>query len=389
MAGRLRNAAAALLLSAVTLGILFGSLELFATARGHEPLIRDARFDARYRARACRWNPADVRERCDPARWKRQPPAGEGPVWVAGGCSARGQPAGGRRNAAHSLRERLESERPGVFAVRSLARPCKGSYFVSACFRRAIASHPSVLVVYTGHNDFSGHRSRHPQIPIWTERFGWPLLELERGLARTRFWSMLSPSGRLPLTPRNDPGFALTPEQSARSNRIILDNTLRNLEDTIALASEHGVPVMLLTLVSNLYEFPTRRTDWDALLAGERDDDFPAADGREAFVAGVGRFREARHAEALASFRHARDAWPGPRAPGLLNAAIRDLAARRSDAHLVDVEARLDALALEEGIGCNYFGTDVYCDGLHPNPRTSRLIGEWTARAILELDGGA
>ena len=54
----------------------------------------------------------------------------------------------------------------------------------------------------------------------------------------------------------------------------------------------------------------------------------------------------------------------------------------------MDFETQLEEIGREGGIGCNFFGTDEYCDGVHPNPRTSRLIGESAAGRIAELREG-
>jgi len=56
--------------------------------------------------------------------------------------------------------------------------------------------------------------------------------------------------------------------------------------------------------------------------------------------------------------------------------------------NLVDFETELDEAGLEEGIGCNFFGSEEYCDGVHPNPRTTRLIAEAIARRIAEIRQG-
>jgi lysophospholipase L1-like esterase len=361
-------------------------LEVFAWAWGAKPLATDEFHQARDFVHSCRWNPEDVRSACDPAAWNRRAD-GKQLILALGGSSVVGHPMGERRTIAAFLRRQLDAARPGAYSVRSLARPCKGSFYVSECAKKALAAHPAALVVYTGHNDFSGHRGRYPELPIWMERSGWWLIELERLLARTHFWTLLSPSGALPVTAGNDPGASLSEAQAERSNRVILDNTLRNLRDTIELAGRRGVPVVVVTLVSNLHEFPRPRDRWDEALALADAADTKSDPGIEAFARGVRLYRDAHFEAALEAFRQARDERPGPRAPGLLNEAIRRTVAEYPNAHLVDFERRLDSLALEEGIGCNFFGTEAYCDGLHPNPRTNELIGTAVADVVLEVTG--
>jgi lysophospholipase L1-like esterase len=381
--GLLRTAGALLLVIGAPL-LFLGFLELVAWAWGAQPLADDEFYKARDFVRSCRWDPADVRKACDPAGWKRRDD-GRNLVLALGGSSVVGHPMGERRTISSFLRLQLEAARPGAYAVRSLARPCKGSFYVRQCAERALDSGPAALVVYTGHNDFSGHRGRYPELPMWMERSGWWLVEAERRLARTRFWSLLSPSGALTITPGNDPGAALGEAQAARAYRVILENTVHNLTDVIELAGERNVPVVLVTLVSNLYEFPTQRPRWDEALERASAEGLDPEPGIEDFTEGVRLYRESRFEAALAAFRRARDARPGPRAPGMLNEAIRRIAAEYPNAHLVDFERQLEAAALREGIGCNFFGTEAYCDGLHPNPRTNRMIGFAVADAVLAI----
>jgi hypothetical protein len=103
-----------------------------------------------------------------------------------------------------------------------------------------------------------------------------------------------------------------------------------------------------------------------------------------AYAEGIRRIRDGRPGEALAAFERARDGfYPDGRAAGVLNEAIRELAGR-DGVGLVDFERELDTMGRREPIGCNFFGSDAYCDGVHPNPRTNRLIGDAIARAILD-----
>jgi lysophospholipase L1-like esterase len=377
--------AAGALLAVVGAPLVFlAFLELIAWAWGAEPLTESHIHGTRDYVRSCRWNPADYRRVCDPARWKRSA-HGKKLVLAFGGSSVVGFPFGDSETFAMFLRLQLGSAQPGAYSVRSLARPCKGSFYVSQCAMKALAASPAALVVYSGHNDFSGHRGRFPELPIWMERSGWWLIEIERQLARTRFWSLLSPFGRLPITAKNDPGASLSEADVVRMNRVILENFVRNVSELITAAEERGVPVLLVTVVSNLYEFPYPHDRWEEAIEQSSAPGGESQPGLADFVQGTRLFRDSRFDEALRAFRRARDARPGPRAPGMLNDAIREIAPLHANAHLVDIERQLESLAGTEGIGCNFFGTEAYCDGVHPNPRTNRLIGFAAADAVLEI----
>jgi hypothetical protein len=366
--------------------LFLGFLELVAWAWGAEPLAGNDLYKARDWVRTCRWDPADVHRVCDPAGWKQRS-GGKKLVLALGASSVVGFPIGERETIANFMRRRFDAARPGVYFVRSLARPCKGSFYVRQCAERALAAGPSALVVYSGHNDFSGHLGRFPELSVWMERSGWRLVEVERRLAHTRFWSLLSPSGAKPLTPGTDPGASLSEAQAERASRVILENYLRNLTELIEVADRHDVPVVLVTLVSNLHEFPRPQARWDEALELSSAEDRDLERGLDDFALGIRLYRDSRFEAALEAFRSARDARPGPRAPSMLNDAIRRTASMYANAHLVDFEHQLEALAVREGIGCNFFGSEAYCDGLHPNPRTNRLIGFAAADAVLEVTG--
>ena len=81
----------------------------------------------------------------------------------------------------------------------------------------------------------------------------------------------------------------------------------------------------------------------------------------------------------LAEFAAARDIFMRGRAPSLHNARVRELAAAHGHVALVDFERLLHARA-PEGIGCNFFGDETYCDQFHPNAKTHRMI----AASLLE-----
>ena len=111
--------------------LLLAALEGVAWALGVEPLADSPNRARRDEIRSCRWNPEHVEQCADPRLGRRR--AGRRLVFVIGGSSVVGHPAGETRNIPHYLHERLERERRGRFAVRSLARTCKDSIYVEAC----------------------------------------------------------------------------------------------------------------------------------------------------------------------------------------------------------------------------------------------------------------
>ena len=381
--GKLWAGRIALVLAAPLL--LFGLVEFFAWSIGIEP----AKFSKAHLNRKaiddCRWHPEHIETHC--AR-KIRPPDGTRRVYVLGASSVAGHPWGETRNIPHFIGDQLDAHHPGEYEVISLATTCKDSYYVRQCAEKAIDTRPEAIVVYSGHNDFSGFMSRWPGLLMWIERSGWWVIELQRMLAHTRAWTLINPRAVEPLEFAYDPGANLDPPGVARAYARILEGYEENLERILERARDKEITVIWVTPVGNLSEYPVRKKNW--ALVGLQNNQA----GKDAkpwvleYSQGIIAFREQRFDDAIAAFKRARDHFPRTRAPALLNERLRELDAGHSDFHLVDFEAQLEKLGREEGIGCTFFGTEEYCDGIHPNPRTSRLIGESVAERIVELRKG-
>jgi hypothetical protein len=385
---RVRSALTRIALAAGAVLALLATLELVSGALGMRPLAEEPAFGMRGAALACRFDPSHI-DFCDAERVRAQRDPKRKLILVLGGSSVVGYPERGRNNIPQFARMRLESLLPGTFEVVKLAQPCKDSIYIRRCALRALGADPAALVIYEAHNDFSGHTGPHPRLSFWMAEHGYALFRLEQLLGRTRFWTLLSTRGSGRASIDRDPAGQLDPEASVRAQREVRGNVLANFAQVIEAAAAKNIPVVIVTLVSNLDEFPERRERWDAVLA---EADAPGRNGSAwlaSYADGIRAFRGGRLEASLAAFERARDARPLSRAPGMLNEALRELPARYGNVVLVDFERELRKVALAEGggIGCNFFGDDRYCDGLHPNARTSELIGRAAAdgalRAIL------
>jgi lysophospholipase L1-like esterase len=302
-----------------------------------------------------------------------------------------GYPYGEPRVISHYLDEALERQYPGDYAVTNLGVPCKGSIYVRNCVERIIETRPEMLVVYTGHNDFSGLMSKSPRLQMWLGEHGWWLAQIRRWLANTRAWSIIDGDrSARELATNLDPMASLDAAEIDKANRIILAAYEENLEKILEMARRHGTQVLWVTPVGNLHDFPNARGTggWVYALSRARKTDPRPTDWEIAYAKGIEAFGRQDFAESIQHFKAARDLAPETRAPTLLNERLRELDEQHPDLNLIDFEAELDEAGLEEGIGCNFFGSEEYCDGVHPNPRTTRLIAEAIARRIAEIRQG-
>ncbi len=365
--------------------LVFGIVELFAWSIGIEPAATSEEFKDRKVIDDCRWHPDHLENNCAQAIL---PADGTRRIYVLGASSVLGHPFGETRNIPHFVAEHLDTLYPGEYEVVNLAMPCKGSFYVSQCAEKALDARPEAIVVYSGHNDFSGFMSRWPGLLMWMERSGWWVIELQRLLAQTRSWTLINPRVVEPLEFAYDPGANLAPPDVAQAYATILEGYEENLEKVLERAREEETTVIWVTPVGNLSEHPVPKKKWGLVFLQNQRDAKDAKPWSLEYAQGIAAFREKRFGDAIAAFKRARDHFPRTRAPALLNARLRELDASHEDLHLVDFEAQLDEIGREEGIGCTFFGTEEYCDGVHPNPRTSRLIGHSIADRISELRQG-
>src|SRR5262245_47688364 len=329
--------------AALALGVplvAFALVEAVAFLCGVVPRAREPGFAERRRIEDCRWDPSSLAG-CDASRFRSR--GRRRRVMVYGGSSAFGHPYGESRTLSSYLQQELDALRPRTWFVHRLALPCKDSYYVLHCVERSIAA-AAVLVIYTGHNEFGGYQVRHPLAALFVREHPW-LLDVRDALAHTRTYSLLSPPVPSPVQDAID---APDPDWDFEATRrIALATARRDLTETLDLARREGVPVILVTVASNLSEFPFPRARWDEVLERVRASTSPLRWLAE-YARGIELERAGDRAGSLEAFRRSRDAVaPALRAPTAFDEALRALARARPEVHLVDFERELDALGPE------------------------------------------
>ncbi len=371
---RVREYAGRALLVLLAPLVVWGLLEVTARLAGVEPLAEQRAYRGLAKHRACQFGWRDAERLCAAGDLAHP---GRELVVTLGGSSVFGYPAERAVPLARPLGRLLEKAAPGRWRAANRGFPCKDTIFVRDCARQALAAGPRVLVIYSGHNDFANWWPRNTRRRIWLEENAW-IYRVEEALATTRAFSLLA--GAVGYSLGEAPGAKTSPPagEAAAARELVLAQFEADLSDVILRAGERGAEVLLVTVVSNLHEFPVRRDRWDdgvAALVRRRPE---LALWGESFERGIALHRAGRFDEAVTAFGEARDRHPRGRAPGVLNERARALAARHPHVHLVDFERMLHEVGAAEGIGCAFFGDEGYCDQFHPNARTQRMI----ARAV-------
>ena len=111
------------------------------------------------------------------------------------------------------------------------------------------------------------------------------------------------------------------------ARQIALDEYEENLRTVIDGAADLEISVILVTMVSNLHEFPEKQENWPANILNPRTP-FPeqVQQWLRHFKAGIELFEAEDRARALREFKLARDEFMGGRAPSALNQRIRAFA---------------------------------------------------------------
>jgi len=367
-----RERIAAIALAVVAPVVLWGCLETGARLAGVIPLSEDTSYMAYVGERRCQFGWRAAVSACALQHFEH----GDRRLLVTlGGSSVFGYPAGSP-SFAPKLHDLLKRAAPRSWRVVNRGLSCKNSYFVRGCALLALDAEADVLVIYAGHNDFATYGVWNPARKIWLEKIAW-IYDLEGWLARSHAFSGLIGLIRSDAAPQWFPPQP-DPDQIAAAQRIVREAYTRNLTSIIETAAKSGTPIILSTVVSNLYEYPVKLDEWDTSPLFDPDERPDLVPWAERYREGIALHRAGKADAALSAFEAARDHFMRGRAPALLNQRIRELALRYDHVELVDIERLLHTRA-REGIGCNFFGSETYCDQFHPNDRTQTMI----ARALL------
>lgn len=298
-------------------------------------------------------------------------PVGPNNIAVLGGSSAQGAFATPKKSFSYVLHERLAKSTQGRWSVHNLARSGKASYWMKECMRHLGPGKVDLWLTYAGHNEF---------INMFLPGVKRARFFLENPFALGLLRKLLAfPAAGLLRPQLKDEVPTISLDKFLRDSAIILETSEKNYREMIHMAGNAGRRLVLSTVISNLDSAPDPQ-----LMTGLNSD----LKAERLFHLAKAAYAGKRPAEGLSLARFARDYDPTQwRAPSSFNEMLRGLAAEFPRSVLLfDVEKEFEAEFGSRMIGCEFFGSDRYCDHVHPNDFTHAWIAERLER-LLKQEG--
>jgi lysophospholipase L1-like esterase len=288
-------------------------------------------------------------------------------IFVLGESTTIGYPYFHNGSFHRWLQYRLMRENPGKkIEIINLSLTAVNSYTVLGFTREVIRQQPDAVLIYAGHNEYYGalgvaSTDRLGNSPwlintlLWLRQ--WRLVQL-----LTRAWhglSRLFTSGP-PTAGRTRMELMVADQRIAYGSDLYtrgIKQFSTNMDKTLALFHQAGIPVFLSNLVSNLRDQPplvsiTGPGSPDSASAGYHYNLATSAWQRGDYTTAKQEFILAKDRDALRF-----------RAPEALNTAIAALCEKYSgNTHLVDTQAAFDS-ASDHGI----IGSRLLLEHVHPN----------------------
>jgi lysophospholipase L1-like esterase len=247
---------------------------------------------------------------------------------------------------------------------------CDSSYIKNAMLE-SIHYQPDLIIIYAGHNEF-----------------GKGVVEEIMGVTEVN-----------------------NPDDFYNQKNKLLNNYKRNVGDIISITSSNHVPLILITMASNLADRePTysiffgnlsRQKTFDTLMSkaetfwknNEKYEAYLQYLSAEKFGESALLFfrlgtywEKINNTLSLNYFKRAKDLDTGfkERAFSDLNDYLRGI--NSTNVFIMDFEAVVERIALSknETVGCNLFGNKFYCDYIHPNEKLHKLMADEIFKTILK-----
>jgi len=350
-------------------------------------------------------------------------------IFCLGGSTTYGHPYWDPTSYSRWLRELLPLVDPSQnYEVINLGGISYASYRVANVMEEMTQYEPDLFIVYSVHNEFLERRTyaaMFDQSPI--------MLQLESALSKTRIWSMMdrvlrNRAQQDPKVLAKDKKVDVLPAEvdeilnhtigpvdyhrDADWKSKVLNHYEFNLNRMVQIARQSGAKILFLTPASNEKNCSPFKSELDQNLSDadrqqvqsllrqaytEETDDNPdkAIELLQAAILidvesaelhyrlGKLQFSQRQFSQAMASFRRALNEDVCPiRAVDGITAAIRRVA-ERQNVSVVDFEAKLRALCLQQH-GHSILGDEYFMDHVHPSVEVHQQMARWILQSLQE-----
>ncbi|MEA9357605.1 SGNH/GDSL hydrolase family protein [Bacteriovorax sp. PP10] len=325
----------------------------------------------------CRYGTQNVEEICHfvPRSYRD----GQKLVLVLGDSTAAGYPDYRSNNFSSLLELSLNKTNQNFHRVENYASSCKDSDFVRRCFEKSLKARPDMVVIYTGHNDFTNRFHPHA-ISSLVQKVPW-IFDLVTYLRfHSRTYSLVAEFFNDKSRPNGSYGINSEIEYQAR-HKEVTGHLIENFQIVSGIAEENKIKLVMIVPVSNLTEFePPPRELNNVFFDTKRNQAMKLiSDGRD-------NLKKGKTDLALFDFIKARDNDPVP--SRLTTEAYKQLKTNFSDRDnllLVDFEKELETTFPDKHkFGCDLFGghETAQCDQFHLNARGHQLLSDFLLKNI-------
>lgn len=381
---KLRTVAANCLLSFASLIVFFLVVEGTCYVFGQRPLLEDETISEwepfSIKLNLCETDPDAVANTChrpDAAGYVEAKFRGTPMLFAYGGSSLVWSEPVEDPEFLDMFAQKMNHSKKRI-ATFNLGASCKDSHFARVCYNATKEMRPQYILIYAGHNDVINLGFLNPQTMIFQKEHPWFLRSVQFLQTYSRFYAVLSKLALKTGVKKTIPDFRnVTREEFRRNQQAVIDFYLKNVEFIVTEAAKYGGTVLLATTINNLQYTPRVFPNFTGPLVDAT---------RQTHAKGMAAFAAKDYELAFKLFIQAREEDPfGQRALTGMNEGLRRLAEKHENALLIDIEKKFYAKTMTEGVGCNYFGNDRYCDHTHPNMRAKRIIADILYDAILPL----
>lgn len=299
-------------------------------------------------------------------------------VLILGDSTAAGYPDY-RSNNFSSLLELSLNNKNQNYRVENYASSCKDSDFVRRCFEKSLKARPDMVVIYTGHNDYTNRFHPHA-ISSLVQKVPW-IFDLVTYLRfHSRSYALVAEFFKDKGRPNGSYEINSESEYQAR-HKEVAGHLIENFQIVSGLAKENKIKLAVIVPVSNLTEFePPPRELNNVFFDSKRNQAMKLiGDARN-------KLKKGKIDLAFFDFIKARDNDPVP--SRLTTEVYKQLKINFSDKDnllLVDFEKELETTFPDKHkFGCDLFGghETAQCDQFHLNARGHQLLSDFLLKNI-------